>query len=102
MSKDLNKYVYALMDPRNDVIFYIGKGQGHRANAHMIEASSPENESRKLERIRDIEASKKKVRTLILARDYEKDDEAYAIESLCIIQARNMGEVFGIKCYLTN
>lgn len=46
-------YVYALFDPREDTArpFYIGKGSGSRAYAHMDE----EGEGRKNQRIRDIE-----------------------------------------------
>ena len=35
MKEDLGHYVYALMDPRDMVIFYVGKGQGSRATAHI-------------------------------------------------------------------
>jgi len=46
-------YVYALFDPLEDVTrpFYIGKGSGSRAYAHMDE----EGQGRKNQRIRDIE-----------------------------------------------
>jgi len=102
MSEELGHYVYALMDPRDEVIFYVGKGQGSRASAHMIEASSKEIQSRKVDRIREIQKSGKKVRTLILAREFVEASEAYAIETLLIIQARNLGELMGIKSDLTN
>ncbi len=46
-------YVYALFDPREEAArpFYIGKGSGSRAYAHIDE----EGEGRKNQRIRDIE-----------------------------------------------
>ena len=31
-------YVYALVDPRNDKVFYIGKGIGNRVFSHEIES----------------------------------------------------------------
>ena len=34
----LNYYVYALIDPRTNKVFYIGKGKGNRIYAH-VEAS---------------------------------------------------------------
>lgn len=34
-------YVYALIDPRNNVPFYIGKGSGKRDTAHIKEAHQP-------------------------------------------------------------
>jgi hypothetical protein len=66
------------------------------------EASSREVENQKTGRIRDIQESGQKVRTLILARDFAEAGEAFAIESLLIIQARNSGDLMGIKCELTN
>ena len=53
MSEDLKYYVYALMDSRSDsdVIFYIGKGKGHRANAHELEAASTKKESEKFQKM---------------------------------------------------
>jgi hypothetical protein len=102
MTEELGHYVYALMDPRDEVIFYVGKGQGSRPSAHIKEASSKQIESRKAIRIRDIQNSGKKVRTLILARDFAEDGEAYAIETLLIIQARASGDLMGIKSDLTN
>ena len=102
MSEELGHYVYALMDPRDKVIFYVGKGKGSRARAHLIEASSKEIESRKIQRIRDIQESGEEVRTLILARDYPESGEAHAIETSLIIQARNAGNLMGITSDLTN
>lgn len=102
MNEELGHYVYALMDPRDEVIFYVGKGQRSRARAHMIEASSEKIESLKTIRIRDIQKSGKEVRTLILARDFAEAGEAYAIETSLIIQARNSGYLMGIKSDLKN
>ena len=33
-----NYYVYALVDPRNQKVFYIGKGKGDRVSNHIDEA----------------------------------------------------------------
>jgi uncharacterized protein len=48
-------YVYALLDPRTSPPkpFYIGKGHGSRAYAHLVE----DGESRKVRRIREIRAA---------------------------------------------
>lgn len=48
-------YVYELVDPRSNVVFYVGKGQGKRIHAHEIEARSG-RVSRKCKTIRDIES----------------------------------------------
>ena len=37
--KEDNYYVYALKDPRDNSISYIGKGTHQRVNQHEIEAS---------------------------------------------------------------
>ncbi len=34
VTEKLNAYVYQLIDPRNDTIFYVGKGRGNRVFAH--------------------------------------------------------------------
>lgn len=47
-------YVYELADPRCGSVFYVGKGQRNRINAHEIEARNG-RQSRKCERIREIE-----------------------------------------------
>lgn len=36
--EELQSYVYALVDPRNDHIFYIGKGKGNRVFQHAENA----------------------------------------------------------------
>ena len=38
VSDELQLYVYMLVDPRNGIPFYVGKGQGIRAHAHLAEA----------------------------------------------------------------
>ena len=51
-------YVYALIDPRNNQVFYIGKGTGNRVFSHEIESGkSQKSEKAKLQKIREIEAS---------------------------------------------
>ena len=53
-------YVYTLIDPRNDKIFYVGKGTGSRLLSHGKEAdlaSDSRSQSAKISRIREIRAS---------------------------------------------
>ena len=47
-------YVYVLKDPRNSEIFYIGKGKGNRVFQHVSCALDTEDESDKLNLIREI------------------------------------------------
>lgn len=61
----LGYYVYLLIDPDTDEIFYIGKGTGNRIFAHLNEAISQQTENVKLDRIRAIHARGKVVRHII-------------------------------------
>lgn len=48
-------YVYQLIDPRNDEVFYVGKGCGNRINTHEQSAQrGDKNNPRKTLRIMDI------------------------------------------------
>ncbi len=48
----LGYYVYLYVDPRTNEPFYVGKGQGDRALAHLCDTS----ESLKVARIKEIQA----------------------------------------------
>ncbi|MGY4386557.1 hypothetical protein ACVWYN_003612 [Pedobacter sp. UYP24] len=56
--KELNNYVYRLIDPRNGETFYVGKGQGNRIFQHLKCSVSDDDEEEsfdlKYQRIRDI------------------------------------------------
>lgn len=99
---DLRHYVYALLDPRNEEIFYIGKGQGARILAHTHAAKNGEPNNLKEARIIDIINQGLDVRNIILAKGFETNSEALAIESLLIHEARGTGMVLGLTCKLTN
>jgi hypothetical protein len=95
-------YVYGLLDPRTEEVFYIGKGKGARIAAHVREAAEDGNNAPKHRRIREIEASGQRVRQIFLARDLEQEGEAFAIEALMIYEAKCHGVVLGIQSNLTN
>lgn len=72
-------YVYELRDPRDQSVFYVGKGTRLRA----ITAHSPEEENAKGERLREIrEAGLTEHRTII--GRFETEEEAFAVESILI------------------
>lgn len=77
-------YVYALVDPRNDTIFYVGKGTGNRVFAHEIESVKLcEREKKKLQKIREIEKSGFCVKRLLLNWGLS-ENEAFAAEATLI------------------
>jgi len=79
----LGYYVYLLIDPDTDEIFYIGKGTGNRIFAHLNEAISQQTENVKLDRIRAIHARGKVVRHII-QRHGLTEKEAFEVESTLI------------------
>ena len=79
----LGYYVYLLIDPDTDEIFYIGKGTGNRIFAHLNEAVSQDTETVKLDRIRAIHARGKVVRHII-QRHGLTEKEAFEVEAALI------------------
>lgn len=84
----INYYVYCLVDPRTDEIFYIGKGKGNRVFEHVAAADNTDQESEKLEVIRSIQAEGLQVGHYIvrygLAEDVALEVEAALIDCLGI------------------
>lgn len=54
--KQINHYVYLLIDRKNQEIFYVGKGKDNRLYNHTYEALKEyiENDSKKIQRIKDL------------------------------------------------
>lgn len=80
----LKYYVYILIDPRNNKIFYVGKGCGNRIFQHVNEAESSDAGSDKLEIIRAIKESGKEVKYYIIRHGIETPEEAFLVESVMI------------------
>lgn len=81
----LGFYVYALRDPRNGEVFYIGKGKGERILQHVAEAKkNPKSEKAKLARIKEIESKGLEVEHLFLRTGMDTAAEALAIEQAVI------------------
>ena len=74
-------YIYALIDPRDDKVFYIGKGIGNRVFMHEIESGkSIGSEKMKLKKISDIENAGFSVKKLIVNWGLT-ESEAFAAEA---------------------
>ncbi len=77
-------YVYALIDPRNDEVFYIGKGFGNRIFSHEAESEKDKkSEKRKLKLIREIEKCDLSVKRVIINWGLT-ENEAFAAEAALI------------------
>ena len=82
-TKRLKYYVYALIDPRDDNPFYIGKGKGNRIYNHVNNAIKLAKSTDKLDIIREIRSSGKRVKHVIIRHGLDEDD-AFKIESSII------------------
>lgn len=81
-------YVYLLRDPRDDSVFYVGKGKGNRVFAHaqaalaIVEDETPA--SLKLARILEIHQAGLVVQTEILRHNISSERAAYDVEAAVI------------------
>lgn len=80
----LKYYVYALIDPRTERVFYVGKGKGSRIYAH-VEASEATDtkEVEKIATIKAIRAAGLKVKHVVIRHGLE-ESEAFAVEAALI------------------
>lgn len=77
-------YVYGLIDPRDNTIFYIGKGSGNRIFQHEQEnLKHPDRKKLKLDRIAQIHEQGLEVRKIII-NDQLTETEAFASEASLI------------------
>ena len=87
----IQSYVYALEDPRDNKIFYIGKGVGDRVFEHAKDAiKEATNATNKIQLIRDIIKENKKVNTYIITHKLS-ENEAFLIESSLIETLNYLG-----------
>ena len=79
----LKCYVYVLVDPRNNCIFYVGKGSGNRVYQHAQAALVEDSPSLKLSTIREIKGLGLDVKYYIIRHNLT-EQEAYLVESSII------------------
>lgn len=73
-------YVYALIDPRNNQPFYIGKGHGSRAQTHLYEMSKVKNQFKE-NKIAAIRRASLEPVIEYLVIDIPQEELAYQIEA---------------------
>lgn len=83
VAEALAYYVYALVDPRDNKIFYIGKGRENRVFQHAEACIEGNAHNLKLDTIRSIIAEGRQVEHYILRHNLE-EREAYLVESTLI------------------
>lgn len=79
----LGYYVYFLLQPETEEIFYIGKGTGNRVFAHASDALTNASPNEKLDTIRAIHASGRSVKHVI-HRHGLTEKEAFEVEAALI------------------
>lgn len=85
-------YVYALIDPRDNLPFYIGKGKDNRCLSHFTEtALSKEGNNRKTAKIRKLNSLGFDPMVEFYAQNIEDEDLAYQIESHFIKKLGRIG-----------
>jgi hypothetical protein len=96
VAEKLKAYVYLLTDPRTNLVFYVGKGNGGRAYSHALAALGPEEEAAesnlKLATIRAIHAAGQTARLEIL-RHGMTDPQALLVEAAAIDLLAHHGQV---------
>lgn len=81
--ENLGYYVYLLIDPRTNKVFYVGKGTGNRIFDHINSAISSPLESDKLGQIRLIQSENLQVNHSII-RHGLTEKEAFEVEAALI------------------
>ena len=80
VSHRLGFYVYLYVDPRDGHVFYVGKGQGQRALAHL----SDEGESQKVKTLCALREAGVEPRLELLAHGLPDEEAAFRVEAAAI------------------
>lgn len=104
--EQLNYYVYFLRDPRNGMVFYVGKGKGNRIFNHVACSLDTEVSSDKIDLIKEIGASGRQVEHFVLRHGLD-EHSAFEVEAALIdfvglsnlsnLQGGHYSSDFGIK-----
>ena len=86
VAEKIGWYVYALQDPRDGRVFYIGKGKDNRVFAHAMDVTLEDEflENPKSELIRAILAAGLRVNSYLIRHGISSEKDAYVVESALI------------------
>jgi hypothetical protein len=76
-------YVYVLIDPRDEKIFYVGKGTEDRLFQHAKEVNRGAEETAKQKKILEIQVSGNEVKHVVVGR-FDSPEEALGVECVLI------------------
>jgi len=88
-------YVYVLIDPRDDVVFYVGKGQEDRIFQHEADVKRGAEDTAKQKRILEIINSGQTVKKVVIGR-FDTHMEAHSVEAVLIHWMYGKGELTNI------
>lgn len=80
VTESLGHYVYLYVDPRDETVFYVGKGSGNRCLGHLSE----DGETDKIARINSIRSSGNEPRIDILVHGLPSAEAALQVEAAII------------------
>jgi len=93
----LGWYVYALRDPRDRTVFYVGKGKGSRAYQHARASLRADGDRNlKLKQIQEIRASGREVVVEVVRYRLSDEKIAYLVEA-AVIDALTIGQPANLK-----
>lgn len=93
VQEHLGWYVYLLRDPRNNEVFYVGKGNRNRVFAHARDAVAlPDSDKPKLTLIRAIHQAGLQVQTELIRHHIPNEKTAYLVEAAVLDAMASLGQ----------
>lgn len=94
----LKHYVYRLVDPRDGLTFYVGKGQGDRIFDHVRDARNPSGDpSLRRDLIQEIQRNNLEPILIVQRHGIETDEEARLVEAAVMTCFNGLANLIGPK-----